>query len=87
MKKNTFFSIISTRQRMHTYLGSNFQDFLSMSEIIGAGPVKRRDPHNFTYRQGLRRKKTWISIHAIACREHEKKGDIGDFCQKSDFKI
>ena len=25
---------------MHTYLGSNFQDSLSMSEIIGAGPVK-----------------------------------------------
>ena len=40
MKKNTFFSIISTRQRMHTYLGSNFQDSLSMSEINGAGPVK-----------------------------------------------
>ena len=40
MTKNTFFSIISTRQRMHTYLGSNFQDSLSMSEIIGAGPVK-----------------------------------------------
>ena len=44
MKKNTFFSIISTRQRMHTYLGSNFQDSLSMSEIIGSGPVNAQVP-------------------------------------------
>ena len=40
MKKSTFFSVFSTRQRMHTYLGSNFQDSLSMSEIIGSGSVK-----------------------------------------------
>ena len=49
--------------------------------------INRRDPNNFTYRQGRAQKKTRICIHAEPYWDNEKNWWFGKFCQKFNFKI